>query len=131
MAIVLKHRKTSKNGRATYEIEGVRGSVYVTKQMFGEQGAPESLEINYDGFAAPGSGTVRKSDPERAAKAQEAAKKAVERAEKAAQKAAKAKERAEKLAKAAGAPQPQAEAEAQAAEAEAVDAQAEADEAQS
>ena len=53
----LKLRKVDKNGSGIYAIDGVRGSVYVTKGMFAGD-PPQELPIEYDGFTAPGAATV-------------------------------------------------------------------------
>jgi hypothetical protein len=98
MSVTLRHDRTTKNGTASYVIDGVRGSVYITKSMFKDQ---PPAELNIDGveFAEPGAGGGgRASDPERVAKAQEKAQKMQERAAKAAERAEKAAARAAKLA---------------------------------
>jgi len=98
MSTTLRRDRTTKNGTSSYVIDGVRGSVYITKSMFAGD-PPAELVIDGVEFAAPGAGGgVRASDPERVAKAEEKARKMQERADKAAERAKKAAERAAKMA---------------------------------
>lgn len=97
MATTLKLIKVQKNGYIRYSLDTVRGSVFVTSNMF-EGEPPAELCIDAT-FAAPkASKTV---DPakvaERAAKATERLTKAEEKAVKAAERAQKAIDRAQKI----------------------------------
>ena len=99
-------RKTDKNGSAIYAIDGVRGSVYVSKGMLAGE-PPAELEIAYEGFAAPGTARVvgpKNATPEQIEKVRLAAEKAAERAAKAQERAAKAAARAAKYKKPEGEP---------------------------
>lgn len=99
MATTLKLRKLDKNGAAIYAIDGVRGSIWVSKAMLAGD-PPQELEVNFDGFAAPGTSTrtpgPRNATPEQIEKVLLAQQKAEERAAKAAERAEKARLRAEK-----------------------------------
>jgi hypothetical protein len=96
--MILKLRKLDRNGSAIYAIEGVRGSVYVTKGMLAGD-PPAELEVAYDGFTAPGASRAvpKNVSPEQIEKARLAAEKAAERAAKAQERAAKAAARAAKF----------------------------------
>lgn len=94
----LKLRKVDKNGAAIYALEGVRGSIYVSKGMLAGDAPPE-LDIPFDGFAKPGEVKavgLRNPTPEQIEKVRIAAEKAAERAAKAQERADKAKARASK-----------------------------------
>lgn len=98
MGTTLTRVKLYPDGGASYGIDGVRGTIGVKKSMFKDGVAPETLVVEGDVFAAPGTGGSRRvSDPERAQKIREAAEKAQARAEKAAERAQKAIARAKKL----------------------------------
>ena len=105
----LQMRRRFPDGGAAYGIPGLRGSIYFNKSLFAEGvEAPETMEVNFDGFAPPGEIKVRQSDPEKIAKLQENAAKAEARAQKAREKADKL---AAKAAKVAGVNQPSEQAE--------------------
>jgi hypothetical protein len=94
----LKLRKIDRNGSPIYALDGVRGSLYVSKRML-EGDPPSELNIDYDGFAAPGSRVLsspKNATPEQIEKIQATAEKAVARAQKAIERAEKAKNRAAK-----------------------------------
>lgn len=104
----LTFKKVDKNGFAVYGIEGVRGSIYFSKSIL-EGEPPASMEVAYEGFAAPGTpraaSVPREVTPEKAEKARLAAEKSEERARKATERAQKAVARAAKYAeKVAGKP---------------------------
>lgn len=93
---------THKNGLTSYSTPGLRGSIYVAKGVFGESGAPETIEVTGEGMIVPTAEQVEKARKraerktrvratlaERAAKAEEKAKKAAERAAKLAARLAK------------------------------------------
>lgn len=104
---LLKLRKLDKNGAAIYALEGVRGSVYVSKAMFAGD-PPAELNVDYDSFAKPGDIAInpKLATPEQIEKVRIAAEKAAERATKAQERADKAKARAEKYTKPAPEPVP-------------------------
>lgn len=87
-----------KNGYIRYSSDTVRGSVFVTANMFPEGQIPETLDVGAT-FEAPKAG--KSVDPakaaERAQKATERLSKAQERAAKATERAQKAQERAKKI----------------------------------
>lgn len=97
---LLKLRKLDKNGAAIYGLEGVRGSIYVSKAMFAAD-PPAEMEVAYEGFAPPGEGgraplNPKTATPEQIEKIRVALEKAEERAAKAKERADKARARAAK-----------------------------------
>jgi hypothetical protein len=81
------------NGVASYELPGLRGSIYVTKSMWAGE-PPQALTIVATPFAQPKAGASKTSgDPEAAAKKAAVAR---ERADKAQVRAAKALAAAQK-----------------------------------
>jgi hypothetical protein len=96
--MVFKLKRLDKSGSAVYSVEGVRGSLYISKGLLAAE-APQELDIPFDGFTPPG--TVRTVTPKnptpeqiekvqaQLAKAQQNEAKAKERAEKARVRAAK------------------------------------------
>lgn len=104
--MLFKLRKLDKNGSAVYAADGLRGSIYFSKNLFAGD-APQDMEIPYDGFTPPGearAATVKVPTPEQIEKAQASVAKAEERLRKAQERAAKAAERAAKYAQPEGEP---------------------------
>lgn len=88
--LVLKLARITPNGVASYEVDGLRGSLYITKSMFGAAGAPKTLAVEAGVFADPKVAASKKeADPEVTRK----------KAEELQAKAAKAQERAARLVK--------------------------------
>jgi hypothetical protein len=97
----LKLVKRYPDGGATYGLDGVRGVLSAKKSMFSGE-LPETLEIDYDGFAKPSekpvrSGGARAKDPAFIARTVEKAQKAQARLEKMQARAQKLAEQAARL----------------------------------
>jgi hypothetical protein len=105
--ITLKRRAILGGGLVAYSLEGVRGSLTVSKSMFSDpSNPPETLDITTEGFAQPDAATNEKKAKLEATRAEREATRNARKAEAiaAAQKRADAaRERAEKQAKLAAA----------------------------
>lgn len=105
--MLFKLKKLDKTGSAVYSVDGVRGSIYVSKGLLAGD-APAELDIPYGGFTAPGAVrevTPKEATPEQIEKVRQALAKAEEREAKAKERAEKARERAAKYAAEASTPQ--------------------------
>lgn len=106
MGLTLTKRHSYKGGGASYSIPGIRASVYIGKQMFGEGGAPDTLVLEAANLATPNDQSAeraaRKEEREaaKAKRAEERAAKKTERdAARAERKATRDAEKAERKAK--------------------------------
>lgn len=95
--MIFTRTKTNKYGVTVYTAPGMRAGILLPKSLFGEAGAPETIELNAENFAQPGTVRQTVTSEEAVAKAKAAAEKAAARAAKATERAQKAAARAAKL----------------------------------
>lgn len=95
MALTLTKRTQYKGGGASYSIAGIRASVYIGKQMFGEGGAPDTLVLDAANLATPNDQSADRA----ARKEEREAAKAKRQEERAAKKTEREQAREERKAK--------------------------------
>ena len=72
--VTLTYARTTPNGTVSYELAGIRGSLFITKSMFGASGAPSSITLPASIFAAPKVKVEKVVDPAEAQKKADEAK---------------------------------------------------------
>ena len=95
--MIFTRTKTNNYGVTVYTAPGMRAGILLPKSLFGDAGAPETIELTAENLATPGAVKTVASTDEQKAKAVAASEKAAARAAKAVERAQKAQARLAKL----------------------------------